>query len=471
MKGFRTYLTEMPTKNTLPKDNKLAPDDNSLFKALSRSGGMSHVHSTGEYDIHRFTKPKVMGSNDGSETYFLQHRPSGQTHMIAYGNRRGDDFLINGLKGNSRSTMKADEFYAHLLHSGQVKNLISDYSQSEGAAKTWKKVSENPALTVDHGVRMHVPYSDETKWKSLPLDRNNWDNNYDANDMAKMGSRFRARLKEEQVNESPALDQLVGRLLWKHVVKPGTKAISPYVRAAARAAGGAILSPAFKIRKAFMKRAATQAAAAAKTKANPVPPSQQQSPSGNRPAPVPGPAGAPSKKTPQQRFGNLFKQPATKTTKDNITKSGPSNDNKTKLDVKKTPTATNDNESKLDSQKRASSNDNTPRKPITAANNNNVSKLETQKKKDDGRETVTDKAREEPKGYKAKPPVPSSTENASTRPGDERKRPIDQRIRSKNAPPFRINKPVKGNQKAVDDSPRKGPNPPRNKPRPGSYKP
>ena len=59
-------------------------------------------------------------------------------------------FKVDFLSGRPGSTLKAHDFYHHLLDKGHVSELHSSDAQSPGGASVWKKLSEHPGVSMTH---------------------------------------------------------------------------------------------------------------------------------------------------------------------------------------------------------------------------------------------------------------------------------------------------------------------------------
>lgn len=113
----------------------------------------THVSSTPTHHIfkhmqtHEFDEKEPMPKTEARDAKFLAiDRKTKKTHMYVRGyyTPSSKKFEINMLKGHPESTIKAHDFYHHLLLAGHVKELHSDATQSAGGRKVWKRLSHLP---------------------------------------------------------------------------------------------------------------------------------------------------------------------------------------------------------------------------------------------------------------------------------------------------------------------------------------
>lgn len=113
----------------------------------------THVSSTPTHHIfkhmqtHEFDEKEPMPKTEARDAKFLAiDRKTKKTHMYVRGyyTPSSKKFEINMLKGHPESTIKAHDFYHHLLLAGHVKDLHSDSTQSAGGRKVWKRLSHLP---------------------------------------------------------------------------------------------------------------------------------------------------------------------------------------------------------------------------------------------------------------------------------------------------------------------------------------
>lgn len=79
-------------------------------------------------------------------TYSAIHKKTGEPHMSVTGTFTPSNkkFEISNLQGHPDSTLKAHEFYHHLLLAGHVHELHSDKTQSPGGKKVWERLRKLP---------------------------------------------------------------------------------------------------------------------------------------------------------------------------------------------------------------------------------------------------------------------------------------------------------------------------------------
>lgn len=86
-------------------------------------------------------------SGKGSVTYIAREKKTGRAHVMVDGTEKNNVLHIHTVAAHGKSTMKAHDFYHHLLKHG--KTLVSDSMQSHGGAHVWRK------LAAKHGVNVH----------------------------------------------------------------------------------------------------------------------------------------------------------------------------------------------------------------------------------------------------------------------------------------------------------------------------
>lgn len=172
MKTFKQFITEMPSittgyakdKNQL-KDHETIPYQNS--KPVSTT-------ETGHVVQHRNTP--------GTTTHHLDaYDPKSDTvHVRVLGQRIGNAIQVLSLKGSPSSTLRAPAFYHHIVHHTLdkigVDELHSSELQSQGGAKTWKKLSQMPDITVERRTASKRAFGKDKKVKLHTGD--NWHKNY-----------------------------------------------------------------------------------------------------------------------------------------------------------------------------------------------------------------------------------------------------------------------------------------------------
>ena len=102
-----------------------------------------HTHNL-NYDTRKLEKMKNSEARDA--TFMAVDRKTMQPHMHVTGTYTPSKkhFEVDTLKGHPNSTIKAHDFYHHLLLAGHTKKLVSGATQSAGGRKVWKRLSQLP---------------------------------------------------------------------------------------------------------------------------------------------------------------------------------------------------------------------------------------------------------------------------------------------------------------------------------------
>lgn len=137
MKTFIEFLVETPWINPdIEWDN--APDAKEHEAAAKQRQKISTMSSG------HVVKIRHASGNPTFVTY-TAHGPDNNIHMKVSGHKDGDKFTVNNLNDHQGSTVRAHDFYHHLItHHGL--HLHSDYEQSEGGMKVWKKLHKMPGI-------------------------------------------------------------------------------------------------------------------------------------------------------------------------------------------------------------------------------------------------------------------------------------------------------------------------------------
>ena len=168
MKTFKQYvLSESPW--LLDYYHKDHFDNGEANYMKSEIRGDVHVSSTKDHDIYMGINPHNMEAS-----YTAVHRRTGLPHLRVQGQMTKQGLNISNLVSHEKNTLKAHDFYHHLLTNHVVPGLVSDNQQSLGGKKVWHKLSQMPRVKMgatggDHKYNdwnFHSHYTDE---------ENDWD--------------------------------------------------------------------------------------------------------------------------------------------------------------------------------------------------------------------------------------------------------------------------------------------------------
>lgn len=136
MMKFRQFLKEAPWVNP-DVDKTVEPayiDDSDKRTQISK---MKSGH---------IIKERQLPNTPSTEREFSIHTPDDK-HIImsVSGTKQGNIFKVSSLQGTTNKTIKAHEFYHHLITQHDL-HIHSDYEQSEGGMKVWKKLHQMPGI-------------------------------------------------------------------------------------------------------------------------------------------------------------------------------------------------------------------------------------------------------------------------------------------------------------------------------------
>jgi hypothetical protein len=137
-KIYESTLVEMPTLH------KLYSPENTRIKGEQEKGEHISTTSSGHH-IYKAKNP--MGGF--GVTYSAYNPNSKQTESRVTGTQIGSSFHVHTLAGREGSSIKADDFYHHLVHNHNLK-LKSSSTQSIGGSKVWHKLSQKSDTQMDH---------------------------------------------------------------------------------------------------------------------------------------------------------------------------------------------------------------------------------------------------------------------------------------------------------------------------------
>lgn len=176
-RSLRQILTEMPMLDTdHPKE--YISDTSQKFE-LARLRGRKPISRTKSgHDVYR------LSNQFGEREYMAVDPQTMRVHMKSAGFSYPDHYDEGGLLKSPDSTIKAHEFYHHIIQNHE-NEIRSDTVHSKGGAKVWQKISELPDVNVGH-------IDDDER--PLPLHRGaNWSKNYDDDSESRITARRSVR--------------------------------------------------------------------------------------------------------------------------------------------------------------------------------------------------------------------------------------------------------------------------------------
>ena len=143
-----TKDNRLKTYKDLPYDTANSP--------LSKTSTGHHIYS--------------LQTSGATKIYYAHNPKTNHPDMSVSGEQHGKHFHIHVLSGREGSTIKAHEFYGHLIKKhGLILN--SSTAHSPGSQKTWKKVADDKDINTTHR---------DKKDQKIPLNKGvDWEHNYD----------------------------------------------------------------------------------------------------------------------------------------------------------------------------------------------------------------------------------------------------------------------------------------------------
>lgn len=164
MRPIRRFLYEMPVMNADTLGKRLVTQKYKKPSDFTHNG-ISHYDDN--YDIHHIKQDN--GRFGSLHQFHVVHKDSGDVHLkLQTHTADGVAHRVSDLAGSRDNKLKTEHLYKHLLKSGTVKQLYSDYTHSPGAKKVWERFSKLP------GIRMRM----FKRGREIPLNKNNWGSNY-----------------------------------------------------------------------------------------------------------------------------------------------------------------------------------------------------------------------------------------------------------------------------------------------------
>lgn len=137
MKTFIEFLSEAPWINPDIESDKLSdgkePETDSKNRHVISKMSSGHVVKIKHYP------------NDSSYVSYTAHGQDDKLHMEVQGHKYNNKFNVGALNAYEGSTVRAHELYHHLITHHDL-HLHSDYEQSEGGMKVWKKLHKMPGI-------------------------------------------------------------------------------------------------------------------------------------------------------------------------------------------------------------------------------------------------------------------------------------------------------------------------------------
>lgn len=176
MKTYKQFIFETPEID-FNYDKKHALKPSSKFQTTSHNSiDKEHISTTKSgHKIYRVKKP-------GSTFRHYEAVKDGVVHqsVMGYDNSHDESKLLVGvLSGNPSTTIKAHEFYHHLITHHNI-SLESSQKQSRGGAKVWKNLSEMPGIKMIRNKNIHDINKDATYTRKVKIHKGkDWFKNYD----------------------------------------------------------------------------------------------------------------------------------------------------------------------------------------------------------------------------------------------------------------------------------------------------
>lgn len=142
----REYLAEMPWVNpSISSDHDHRKNDPSPIKNERFEG--TKPRKISDYSAtHAVYRHSLKAGEDGTPTsYHLVNKATKNIELAVHGSTRDGKFLVGSLGARQGNTVKAHEFYHHLITKHNV-HMHSDYEQSEGGMKVWKALHKMPGI-------------------------------------------------------------------------------------------------------------------------------------------------------------------------------------------------------------------------------------------------------------------------------------------------------------------------------------
>jgi len=147
MKSFKQFLIETPWVNSDELD--IPPTEKRKFLRKETMGENDTIISKTPSG-HTITKKSInyYDPMEGHDQYeYSAYGPDGKKDLSLKVHQKGNKAYVIDLSSNEGNTMKSHEFYHHLIAHHGI-HLHSDYEQSSGGMKTWKKLHQMPGIHV-----------------------------------------------------------------------------------------------------------------------------------------------------------------------------------------------------------------------------------------------------------------------------------------------------------------------------------
>lgn len=193
MISFKQFLSEAPHDNSA-SDFKYSPSMISVIKSKKGKAFIGNpeyadepgsdqyqkISSTATHDFYRWHRP--IDKKSHSTEFYAVDKKTGHVHMHVEGTTHGKKnkiFAVDLLRAGHGNTLKAHEFYHHLLHAGHVNSLVSDESHSPGAKKVWHRLSQMPNIKMHTATKKIKPNTvNDVSFPKKGEVEKEWDKNY-----------------------------------------------------------------------------------------------------------------------------------------------------------------------------------------------------------------------------------------------------------------------------------------------------
>lgn len=179
MLTFKQFLKETPWINS----DELDTDSNK--EKLQRSPRHPQdIEISSLPSGHIITKKKIdyYDPEEGYDQYeYSAIGPDGKKDLSLKGHQKGNSFIVVDLSANKNNTLKAHELYHHLITKHNL-HIHSDYEQSTGGMKTWKKLHQMP------GIHMQSYNGSTKKYSEL---KRSFQRNYDMDSSTRLAVKKR----------------------------------------------------------------------------------------------------------------------------------------------------------------------------------------------------------------------------------------------------------------------------------------
>jgi hypothetical protein len=148
---LRDVLTEAPWIN-----DEISERKPKQVEVTPASG--EHISKMGKgYNV---LKNHLGDTEDGKKVTYTVADRRGNVHVRVHGNENGNRLDVTSLYAPEGNKVEAHDFYHHLITQHGI-HLHSDYEQSEGGMKVWKRLQKMP------GIHMQSWNGSDQKYREL----------------------------------------------------------------------------------------------------------------------------------------------------------------------------------------------------------------------------------------------------------------------------------------------------------------